>query len=109
VHDDNPYSEALFRTLKYRPGFPRGAFESLEAAREWVAGFVRWYNSEHFHSSIQFVTPDQRHFGLDRKILEKRQRVYEAARQKHPERWTRGVRDWSPIDDVYLNPMRNAS
>jgi hypothetical protein len=109
VHDDNPFSEALFRTLKYRPEFPRGAFASLQAARHWVTGFVRWYNTEHRHSALRFVTPDQRHFGLDRTILKKRQQLYEAARRKHPERWTGSVRDWSPIENVYLNPMRNAS
>jgi len=109
VHDDNPYSEALFRTLKYRPEYPRGAFDSLEAARDWVAGFVRWYNTEHRHSAIRFVTPDQRHFGRDRKVLEARRRVYQAARNRHPERWSRGIRDWNPIEEVYLNPMRDAS
>jgi putative transposase len=63
VSDDNAVSEALFKTVKYRPEYPSGPFGSLEAAREWVAWFVRWYNTEHRHSQITFVTPDQRHTG----------------------------------------------
>ena len=66
VSDDNPYSEALFRTLKYRPEYPRRPFETIEEARQWVRWFVRWYNTEHLHSAIRFVTPDDRHFGTAR-------------------------------------------
>ena len=79
VSDDNPYSEALFRTLKYRPGYPRKPFESLAAARAWVAGFVAWYNTEHLHSGIGFVTPEDRHQGRDLAILEHRRKVYDAS------------------------------
>ena len=61
VSDDNPYSESLFRTLKYRPEYPRGAFASVEAARCWVKDFVRWYDTEHLHSAIGFVAPEHRH------------------------------------------------
>lgn len=104
VSDDNPYSEALFRTLKYRPEYPRRPFESIEEAREWVRGFVRWYNTEHLHSAIRFVTPDDRHFGRDREILAHRRRVYEKARKRHPERWTGDIRNWEPIGAVTLNP-----
>lgn len=63
--DDNAFSEALFRTVKYRPEYPSGAFESIEAARDWVTWFVRWYNTEHRHSQISYVTPEQRHSGED--------------------------------------------
>ena len=63
VPDDNPYSEALFRTVKYRPEYPSGPFQSLEEAKDWVGRFVRWYNHEHRHSAIRFVTPAQRHLG----------------------------------------------
>lgn len=104
VSDDNPYSEALFRTLKYRPEYPREAFASLEEARRWVALFVEWYNTEHRHSAIKFVTPEERHLGLQEIILANRQQVYEQARQRHPERWTGKTRDWSPIEVVRLNP-----
>src|SRR3546814_14877404 len=66
VSDDNPYSEALFRTLKYTPAYPRKRFADIDQARAWVQGFVAWYNTEHRHSGIQFVTPAQRHAGADR-------------------------------------------
>jgi len=90
VGNDNPFSEALFRTCKYVPSWPEKGFESLEAARAWVADFVRWYNGEHRHSAIRFVTPDQRHCQQDRAILNQRDAVYQAARARHPERWSRG-------------------
>jgi transposase InsO family protein len=102
VSDDNPFSESLFRTLKYRPCFPDGPFASLEAARAWVADFVAWYNGEHRHSGINFVTPDERHFGRENRVLEQRRRVYERARQRHPERWSGNIRDWSPEGPVRL-------
>jgi putative transposase len=104
VSDDNPYSESLFRTMKYRPEYPTKAFLSLEAAEEWVAGFVRWYNTQHLHSSIRFITPEQRHEGLDEEILNNRRKVYEQAREKHPERWSGKTRNWDPIKAVYLSP-----
>jgi putative transposase len=107
VSDDNPYSEALFRTLKYCPQYPEGPFLSLETARTWVESFVSWYNGEHLHSGIRFVTPQQRHQGEDVEILANRTRLYRAARRKHPERWARGVRNWSRNEVVKLNPKRN--
>lgn len=106
VSDDNPFSEALFRTLKYRPEYPNKPFESLEAARKWVAEFVRWYNEEHLHSAIGFVTPTSRHRGTDLAILENRRAVYEAARRRHPERWSRHVRKWDAPETVILNPSK---
>jgi transposase InsO family protein len=104
VCDDNPYSESLFRTLKYRPEYPTKRFESLETARAWVEGFVRWYNTEHRHSAIRFVTPEQRHNGEEKTILAYRHSVYENARRKHPERWSGKTRNWEPIEKVFLNP-----
>lgn len=106
VANDNPFSESLFRTLKYRPSYPRGGrFDSLDAARAWVDDFVGWYNGEHRHSGIRFVTPAQRHAGQDRALLERRHRVYEAAKRRHPHRWgSRSTRNWSPIEQVDLNP-----
>lgn len=104
VSNDNPYSESLFRTTKYRPEYPKGPFASLEAARAWFQWFVNWYNTEHQHSSIQLVTPDERHRGADREILERRERVYAEAKARNPERWTGRTRDWSRVNEVRLNP-----
>ena len=104
VSDDNPFSEALFRTLKYRPAYPKRPFESIDEARAWVAEFVVWYNTEHRHSGVRFVTPEQRHAGRDAALLEARRRLYERARQQHPERWSRGCRNWTPVGAVELNP-----
>jgi putative transposase len=105
VSNDNPYSEALFKTLKYMPKYPNNGFSSLEEARKWVSEFVKWYNNVHLHSGIKYVTPHQKHYGQDIKILEKRKKVYELAREKHPERWAKDIRDWDPIESVALNPV----
>lgn len=106
VSDDNPYSEALFRTMKYRPDYPTRPFADVEEATAWVVGFVTWYNTEHRHSAIRFVTPDERHFGHEAAILKNRERVYERARRRRPERWTGATRNWTPIGDVHLNPEK---
>ena len=105
VSNDNPYSESAFKTLKYVPSYPKQPFASLEAAREWVQRFVIWYNTEHRHSGIRFVTPQQRRQGEDHAILKARAETYEAAKRKHPDRWrNRSVRNWTPIGTVCLNP-----
>ena len=106
VSDDNPYVEALFRTLKYRPGYPRKPFASVADAAAWVDAFVRWYNTEHLHSAIRFVTPEDRHEGRDFSILTARHKLYARVRTKTPRRWTRGTRNWTPIGAVVLNPIR---
>jgi len=106
VSDDNPYSEALFRTLKYTPAWPPKRFESLDAARQWVKEFVHWYNHVHRHSALKFVTPAQRHNGEDTTILARREQVYELARKQHPERWSGSVRNWRRVDEVWLNPPK---
>ena len=106
VSNDNPYSESLFRTLKYRPDYPEKPFANLQAARAWVQGFVDWYNTKHLHSSIKFVTPAQRHRGEDKKILAKRQVVYRQAQFKNPNRWSGDIRNWEPVKEVYLNPEK---
>jgi transposase InsO family protein len=106
VSNDNPYSESQFRTLKCHPTYPRQPFDSLTQARTWVARFVSWYNDEHRHSSIGFVTPSQRHAGLDVAILERRKTVYAKARLCNPNRWSMSVRDWTRIDVVHLNPAK---
>jgi putative transposase len=105
VSADNAFSEALFRTLKYRPSYP-APFDSLEQARAWVSAFVRWYNGEHRHSALRFVTPDDRHHGRDTAILAARRRVYEHARRRHPERWSRETRNWTPVGSVRLGPKK---
>ncbi len=104
VSNDNPYSEALFRTLKHGPTYPRLPFADALAATKWVTRFVAWYNAEHRHSAIRFVTPDERHFGRDHVLLAARRSLYERARQRRPERWSRTTRDWTPIGTVVLNP-----
>lgn len=106
VSNDNPYSESLFKTLKYCPRYPSEGFESLKNARKWVAGFVRWYNEDHRHSKINFVTPAQRHRGEDKVLLEKRHTLYEKMRAKHPARWSRDTRNWSVSGAVSLNPQK---
>jgi transposase InsO family protein len=104
VSNDNPYSESLFKTLKYRPAYPRKAFEDIIAARQWVGTFVHWYNHEHRHSAIRFVTPAERHTGLDSALLHKRGNVYEEAKKRHPGRWSGSTRNWQPVRVVHLNP-----
>ena len=110
VSNDNPYSESLFRTLKYRPAYPsqpggRGpSFASLSVARQWVTNFVQWYNHEHRHSAIGFVTPGQRHAGLDRALLRNRTSVYETAKRRCPQRWSGTTRNWQRVEVVHLNP-----
>jgi len=106
VSNDNAYSESLFRTLKYCPQWPSQGFASLNEARDWVSRFVTWYNNEHRHSQIKFVTPAQRHQGEDKTILEKRNRVYKMAKLSAPARWSGNTRNWSPIGDVSLNPEK---
>jgi putative transposase len=106
VSEDNAYAEALFRTLKYRPEYPTKPFASIEEARGWMSRFVRWYNHEHRHSGIRFVTPASRHTGEEVRILANRRRVYEAARERNPLRWSRGIRNWEPIAKVRLNPSK---
>jgi putative transposase len=104
VSDDNPYSEALFKTLKYHPGYPDKPFDSLQQAREWVVGFQHWYNEVHRHSGLKFVTPAQRHRGEDDLILEQRHALYEATKAERPERWSGPTRNWEIEQIVFLNP-----
>ncbi len=108
VSDDNPYSESLFRTLKYTPAWPGQPFADIEAARKWVHAFVRWYNAEHRHSAIRFVTPEQRHRGEDHQLLAHRKALYEHARARNPQRWSGPTRNWSPIEQVWLNPPKES-
>lgn len=106
VSNDNAYAEALFRTAKYCPLWPDRPFDTLEEAREWVHRFVHWYNTEHRHSALRYVTPHQRHHGHAGALLVQRERLYAAAREQHPERWSGHTRNWHLDDTVYLNPER---
>jgi transposase InsO family protein len=108
VSDDNAYAESLFRTAKYRPEFPAKGFATLQEARAWAAGFVRWYNCEHRHSGIRYVTPAQRHAGDDHAILAARHALYTEARELKPARWSGNTRNWTPIGAVTLNPERDS-
>ena len=109
VSDDNPYSEAWFRTAKYAPRYP-GQFADLHAARDYFEQFVHWYNEEHCHSGINFVTPAQRHRGEDQAILVGRKHVYEQAKAQYPERWNgRDTRKWDYTGEVHLNPEKRKS
>lgn len=109
VSNDNAYSEALFKTMKYNRLFPDNHFDSLDEARKWVNAFQNWYNEEHRHSSIKFVTPGQRHRGEDILILEKRKDLYQAAKTQLPARWSRNCRNWQHIETVFLNPNKAGS
>jgi transposase InsO family protein len=103
VSNDNAYSEALFKTLKYTPGYPDKPFSSVEQAQQWVLGFEHWYNEIHHHSALKFVTPNQRHKGEELGILVSRKALYEAARKQRPERWRGSIRNWEPTQVVFLN------
>ena len=108
VSDDNAFVESLFRTAKYRPEFPDRGFADLGAARAWAAHFVHWYNHEHRHSGIRYVSPAQRHAGADREILAARHELYMQARARNPRRWSGATRNWTPIEAVTLNPERDS-
>lgn len=107
VSNDNPFSEALFRTLKYQTNLPYKPFATRDEARGWAARFVHWYNQEHHHSALRFVTPDDRHFGREEAILAERRRVYQRARHRRPDRWSGATRNWMPTGPVYLNPQQS--
>ena len=107
VSDDNAFIESLFRTAKYRLEFPNKGFVDLDAARTWVSRFVNWYNHEHLHSGIRYISPADRPDGHDRDILEQRHAVYQQARARNPRRWAKETRSWSSVDVVTLNPEKH--
>lgn len=107
VSNDNPYSESVFRTLKYRPNYPKKPFGNLTEARQWVEQFVQWYNHDHQHSATGFVTPSQRHAGQDVVILKQREDVYARAKAINPKRWSGTTRNWKPVTVVHLNPDKS--
>ena len=106
VSNDNPYAESIFRTCKYRPHYPEKGFVDINAARAWILAFVRWYNLEHRHSGLKFITPQQRHSGISNQVLAKRIKVYEEARRKNPTRWSNKIRNWILSEEVWLNPEK---
>ena len=102
--NDNPFIESLFKTMKYRVNYP-GRFEDLNEARLWMAAFVHWYNTEHLHSSLGYVTPEQMRSGKAEAIFEQRNRTMRHAQATHPERWgSRSVKQWASLREVVLNP-----
>lgn len=103
VSNDNAFAESVIRTVKYCPSYPQRPFADLAAARAWVAAFVAWYNEEHLHSGIAFVTPAQRHHRHDIVILAHRHEVYQRARAQRPDRWTGATRNWTQPQTVFLN------
>ncbi|WP_084517293.1 DDE-type integrase/transposase/recombinase [Desulfatiglans anilini] len=107
VRDDNPYSKALFGTMKYRPEYPSRPFAKIQEVQTWVDAFVTWHNSEQLHRSIKFVTPDDSHYDREPQILAKRHALYQAALQRCPNRWSVPTRDWQPFQVVRLNPRKN--
>ena len=104
VSDDNPFSEAQFKTLKYHPGFP-GRFPDIAAATDFCRSFFPWYNTEHRHAGIAMLTPDDVHHDRAPTVLARRERTLEAAWANHPERFVRGVPKPSPLpEQVWINP-----
>jgi hypothetical protein len=106
ISNDNPFSESLFKTLKYRPEYPAKPFDTMLEAREWVHTFTYWYNNVHLHSGIGFVTPADRHNGNDVAVLANRHQIYQKAKSKHPERWSGRTRNWEPGTTVTLKKFK---
>lgn len=109
VSDDNPFSESQFKTLKYRPQFPK-RFGCIEDARAFCVEFFRWYNTEHHHSGIGFLTPQNVHHGRAPEIIAARQQVLDLAHQHHPERFVRKPPTAPKLPDaVWINPPDKTS
>lgn len=107
--NDNPYSEAQFKTLKYRPDYP-DRFESEYQARQWVRPFFTWYNQQHYHSALGLLTPADIHYGQAPTRLAQRQAVLQTAYQQHPERFVNGLpQPVQPPTAVWINPPKNGS
>lgn len=106
VSNDNPFSESLFKTIKYCPIFPDKPFANIEESKEWMKKFVNWYNNEHLHSGINFVTPETKHQGKDIEILKNRNEIYKNAKQKNPNRWSGKTRNWDAVTSIKLNPLK---
>jgi len=108
VSNDNPFSESQFKTMKYRPEFP-DRFGSIEDARAFCQTFFAWYNTEHRHSGIAMLTPEDVHLGRAAGKLAARADVLEQAYAAHPERFVRGVPTPATLaDEVWINPPKPA-
>lgn len=103
ISEDNPYSEALFRTLKYRPELPVKPFDKLMQARCWVSELADFYNHEHRHNAMDSVTPEKPQAQIDIDVLQAQDTVYAAAHKANPYHCSGPTRDWSRIDEVNLN------
>lgn len=109
VSNDNPYSEAQFKTMKYRPEFP-DRFGSIEDARAFCQAFFAWYNLEHRHSGIGLLTPEMVHYGRAEAVLASRQQTLSAAYQAHPERFVRAAPTPPELPQaVWINPPRKGT
>ena len=108
VSNDNAFAESLFRTAKYHPSYPPDGFATLEEAQAWSHHFVTYYNTEHKHRSLNFVTPAQKHSGQDHEILQSRKEILENSRKNHPNRWIQNrIRNCEPTTEVNLYPIDN--
>jgi putative transposase len=104
--DDNPFSEAQFKTMKYRPDYP-DRFGSLEDARTWARPFFHWYNHEHRHTSLGLMTPATVHYGLADELTVQRQATLQAVYEKHPERFVKGLPTPPQLPTaVWINPPK---
>ena len=103
VSNDNPFSESLFKTIKYSPVYPERGFKDINEARDWMKGFTLFYNTEHRHSGINYVTPNQRHDGQDELVLRRRMNVVAKAKSKHPERWSGEIKSFEINKIVGIN------
>ena len=106
VSDDNAYAESLVPHRQVPARVPGQGLRRPRRSAAWAAGFVRWYNVDHRHSGIRYVSPAQRHAGEDHAILAARHALYLQARERNPARWSRHTRNWSPIGAVTLNPEK---
>jgi putative transposase len=106
VSNDNPFSEAQFKTLKYRPEFP-DRFGCVEHGRSFCVGFFDWYNYEHYHSGLALLTPATVHYGQTAAVLAQRREILAAAYAQHPERFVRRApRPAEPPVAVWINPPK---
>jgi putative transposase len=109
ISDDNPFSEAQFKTLKYHPGFPRH-FTGIDHATGHCRSFFPWYNTEHRHGGISMLTPHDVHYDRAPAVLAQRQHTLEAAWAAHPERFVRGIPKPSPLPEaVWINPPETST
>lgn len=106
VSNDNPYSEAQFKTLKYQPDYPH-RFGCQQDARRWAKDFFDWYDYEHHHTTLALLTPADVHYGRAQAVIQQRQQVLQAAYQLNPERFVKGLPKHQPLPvAVWINPPK---